>query len=226
MLVDPKHFILQMTSNGFYTTEDFANRAFICRIRKRPGFRYRDTLGEVAASQCWYLGCVFSVIKAWIKAGKPRTRETRHDLRESCQVLDWIVQNLLHCAPLMDGHQETQKRMANPALSWLREVALGLQQQGRLGESLTASEIVDLCQMAEIRIPDIDHYDEDKTRRHVGMLMSRVFRTGATIELDGFLITRSEQEYRKPSGDKDTKYCYTFTKVAPPTQPPCTTQQP
>ena len=226
ILVDPKHFILQMTSNGFYTTEDFANRASICRIRKRPGFRYRDTLAVVAANQSWYLGCVFSVIRAWIMAGKPRTRETRHDFREWSPVLDWIVQKLLGCAPLMDGHQETQKRMANPALSWLREVALCLQQQGRLGDALIASEIVDLCQTADIRIPGLDHCDEDKTKRHVGTLMSRVFRAGTTVELDGFLITKSEQEYRKPSGDKDTKYCYTFAKVAPPTQPPCTTQQP
>ena len=44
-LVDPKRFILQMSSNGMEATRDLANRASICRIRKRPGFQYRDIPG-------------------------------------------------------------------------------------------------------------------------------------------------------------------------------------
>ena len=31
-----------------------------------------------------------------------------HDFRGWCATLDWIVQNLLGAAPLMDGHREAQ----------------------------------------------------------------------------------------------------------------------
>ena len=50
--------------------------------------------------------------------------DNRHDFRAWAQTLDWIVQNLLGAAPLLDGHRETQERMTNPALTWLREVAI------------------------------------------------------------------------------------------------------
>lgn len=126
VLIDPKKFLLQMSSNGLETTRDLANRASICRIRKRPGFAYRDTLGELQSRQSYFLGCVFSVVGEWIAHGKPRTKDTRHDFREWCQTLDWIVQNLLGGAPLMDGHQAAQERTSNPALSWLRAVALAV----------------------------------------------------------------------------------------------------
>ena len=40
--VRPDNFTFQMTSNGLITTPDFANRSCFIRIRKRPGFVFRD----------------------------------------------------------------------------------------------------------------------------------------------------------------------------------------
>ena len=56
----------------------------------------------------------------------------RHDFRDWCQTLDWIVQNILKMPPLMDNHKSTQERMSNPKLVWLRNIALAVQQQKRL----------------------------------------------------------------------------------------------
>jgi hypothetical protein len=212
VLVDPKRFILQMSSNGLETTRDLANRASICRIRKRPGFPYhRDPLAELQGRQSHFLGCVFAIIEEWIANSKPRTSDTRHDFREWCQSLDWIIQNVMDCAPLMDGHEAAQERTSNPALAWLRAVALAVDGENRLGSALIASELVEVCELHSIEIPG-KPADEDRAKRQIGCLCKQLFRDGDSIEVDGFTVTRGQREYRKPSGDMDTTNAYTFTK--------------
>ena len=190
VMVDPKRFVLQMSSNGLEATRDLANRASICRIRERPGFPYRDALGELQRRQPYFLGCVFAVVGEWLAQGKPRTRETRHDFREWAQSLDWIVQNVFRAAPLMDGHERAQERVSNPALSWLRSVALAVERESRLGDSLTASELVELCGQHDVDVPGIREPDEEKTRKQIGMVMRRCFREGNRVALDNFVIGR------------------------------------
>ena len=212
VLVDPKRFLLQMSSNGLETTRDLANRASICRIRKRPGFAYRDTLGELQSRQSYFLGCVFSVVGEWIAHGKPRTSDTRHDFREWCQTLDWIVQNLLGGAPLMDGHQAAQERTSNPALSWLRAVALAVAGEGRLGVALIASELVEVCELHAVEIPG-KPADEDRAKRQVGSLCKQVFRDGDSVEVDGFTATRGVRQHPRDDGNGYTPMkTYTFSK--------------
>ena len=211
VMVDPKKFILQMSSNGLESTIDLANRASICRIRKRPGFQYRDTLGELQRRQPYFLGCVFSVIGEWISNGKPRTKDTRHDFREWSQSLDWICQNIFGCVPLMDGHQAAQERTSNPALSWLRACALALGGEGRLDGALTASELAELCDLHGIAIPG-KPADEDRAKRQVGVLMKQLFRESDTLAVDGFTVTRGRKGYRKASGNLDFTPAYSFTK--------------
>jgi hypothetical protein len=211
VLIDPHRFILQMSSNGLETTVDLANRASICRIRKRPGFQYRDTLGELKRRQSYYLGCVFAVVTEWIAKGKPRSQDTRHDFREWSQILDWIVQNILCCAPLMDGHQTAQERTSNPALSFMRAVALAVAAENRLGVPLIASDLVKVCDLHAIEIPG-KPANEEQSMRRIGSLCKQVFRDGDSVAVDGFTVTRSEKEYRKPSGDMDKTNAYTFTK--------------
>lgn len=211
VLIDPRRFILQMSSNGLHTSVDLANRVSFCRIRKRPGYNYRDTLGEIKRRQPYFLGCVFAVIAEWIRKGKPRTNDTRHDFREWSQSLDWIVQNILGCEPLMDGHQAAQERTSNPALTFLRSVALGVEAENRLDVALIASELVEVCELHAIEIPS-KPADTDRAKRQVGSLCKQVFRTGDSVNVDGFTITRSDKGYRKPSGDLDTTNAYTFKK--------------
>lgn len=210
-LIDPKKFMLQISSNGLESTIDLANRASICRIRKRPSFQYRDTMGELQSRQSYFLGCVFAVISQWISVGKPRSQDTRHDFREWAQTLDWIVQSIFKGAPLLDGHQAAQQRTSNPELSFMRSVAIAVVDENRLGVPLSASDLVEICESHAIEIPG-KPADDERARRQVGVLCKRIFHDSESLDLDGFTIDRSDRPYRKPSGDLDTTKAYTFAK--------------
>jgi hypothetical protein len=211
VLINAKRFLIQLTSNGIESTTDLANRSSICRIRYRPHFAYRDTLGELKSRQPYFLGCVFSVVAEWIAAGKPRTKDCRHHFREWAQSLDWICRNLLGTAPLMDGHEAAQERASNPSLTWLRAVALAIAAEGRIPATLTATDICELCTLHGIAIPGEPKTAEDAPPQ-VGRLMRPVFANSATVVADEFEITRGAKEYRKPSGDVAETPAYTFNR--------------
>jgi hypothetical protein len=111
----------------------------------------------------------------------------------------------------MDGHQEAQERTSNPALSFVRTVALAVAAEKQLGVQMTASELVVVCEHHAIEIPG-KPTDKDRAKRQVGSLCKQVFRDRDMVNIDGFTINRSEKPYRKPSGDMDTTYAYAFTK--------------
>jgi hypothetical protein len=100
--VDPKNHFFCVNTNGTGFTPGLLRRSWPIRIRKRPhDFRrnvYREgdrkVLDHVRAHQPYYLGCIFSVIREWHRAGRPRTKERRHSFEECAQVADWIVQNV------------------------------------------------------------------------------------------------------------------------------------
>lgn len=209
--VDPRRFLIQLSSNGFESTRDLANRASICRIRKRNGYEYRDTLGELRSDTGHYLGAVFRIVKAWMEAGKPRTKDTRHDRREWCQSLDWIVQNLVGTAPLMDGHQEAQERTGSVGLTWLRSVALAVRADGKLGTPFTTKLLVELCAVHGIPIPGANP-DPDSTHRIVGSHLAKAFgaATNQIITIDGVTVRREEEAYQKDARSKDKRKVYRF----------------
>jgi hypothetical protein len=105
VMVDPSKSILFISSNGFEATRDLVNRASIFRVNKREGHQFRSHDGKDALQMTfelqpvWY-GAVIKIIEEWDEQGRPTTNETRHDTREWCQTLDWIVQNIFHAAPL------------------------------------------------------------------------------------------------------------------------------
>jgi len=210
-LIDPRRFILQASSNGLEATRDLANRASICRIRKRPGYDYRDTLAELKRRQPYFLGAVFSLVAEWIASDKPRSNDCRHDFREWNQTLDWIVQNLVGCAPLMEGHEAAQERASNPALSWLRAVALAVEAENRLGLPLIASELVEVCELHAVEIPG-KPADEDRAKRQVGTLCKQLFRDGNALDVDGFTVARTVRYQSRTEGGAVDVKTYTFTK--------------
>ena len=214
VLVNPRRFLIQLSSNGVEATRDLANRSSIVRIRKRPGYLYRDTSGEIEARPAYFLGCVFAIVRAWIVAGKRRTPCASHDFREWAGTLDWIVQDLLGAAPLMEGHENAQERVSNPALSWLRLVAHAVEHAGRLGQRLAAGDIVDLCELHGIEVPGASpSASEDQFRRQAGVLMRRVFREADQVEIDSFTARRAtELQSRGGLGGPLTIKLYTFAK--------------
>jgi len=175
-----------LTSNRAELTRDLANRASIVRIRKHPDdFKFRrfpegDLLDHVQANQERYLAAVFSVIREWHRRGKPRLDNAPHDFRHWACKLGWIVENLLHCAPLLADHREIQLRTSSPAGNWLRDVALAVKGAGKLNTQLRVHELVEIILEREVKTPGVsadvdldDHEQFMKLARLVGRRMSQ-----------------------------------------------------
>jgi hypothetical protein len=211
--VDPDRFFVLMSSNGIETTRDMANRSSIIRIRKREGFAYStypegDLLDHVRCNQSYYLGCVFAVINEWHKRGKPRTGELRHDFRNWCQTLDWIVQNLFERAALMEGHQKAQERVSNPSLTFLRKLCLAVKDNDSLGTPLIASQLYGIADDADIAVPSLQVADEDRGRKVIGGILAKVFVNGDAVQLDNFRVVREITE-----GAHHPSKSYVFTTI-------------
>ena len=218
--IDPRRVVLMMTSNKADVTSDFANRCSCVRLLKQPEshdfkkYPEGDILEYVRANQPRFLGAVFSVVRAWHEAGKPRTAETRHDFRPWAQTLDWITRNIFDAGPLLDGHRETQERMTNPVLNWLRDCALEVIRQNQGGVWLRAGNILELIAASEVETPGLpEHADPSDPEirkaalQAMGRKMGLCFRTGDNLTLDGMEIERRE-EY-DPMGRYAVKeYCF------------------
>ena len=213
----PHRVVLMLTSNRAEATEDLSKRSSIVSILKQPDtyeyakFPEGDLIDHVRANQPGYLGAVFAVVQAWHRAGKPTTNTKGHDFRRWAGVMDWIVQNLLQAAPLLDGHREAQDRVSNPHLGWLREVALAVIRADRTGEWLKTSAIMEIMDMAGVEIPGVQEgnsIEDDTThkiaRQQLGRRLSMCFQvagpqpTGAAsnnvcINIDGYAIERESQ---------------------------------
>jgi hypothetical protein len=204
--VDPRRVIVQLTSNRAEITPDLANRSSCVRILKQPqDYRFRQypngsILDHVRANQPLYLGAVFAVVKAWHAAGKPRTDTIGHDFRAWSGRLDWIVQNIFHAGPLLEGHRETLVRMATPVLNWLRDVTLAVRDGGYLGTWLRANDLVDIIAMRpDAELPGLpegaDLTDEEvkkKVLQAVGRRMAQCFGADSIRMIDNFTIARKE----------------------------------
>jgi hypothetical protein len=205
-MLDPRRVYVMFTSNKADITVDLANRASCVRLLKQDsGYRFPtypegDVLSHVRANQPRYLGAVFAVLRHWHAAGKPRTTESRHDFRAWAQVLDWIVQEVFHLAPLLDGHSETQQRMTNPAMNWLRDVALAVIRHKRHGQTLIANDLVEILEAEEaLEIPGLKKdasLDDDRVRKQVwqqiGRRLKSCFGEKDCLQIDGLQILRHQ----------------------------------
>lgn len=231
--VDPAKFMIMVSSNGYETNQDLANRSAIIRINKRVDFQFEEwivdgefrghLLERVQHEQAHYLSCVFSVVREWHRQGKPRTNENGHSFREWARTLDWIVQHIFGEAPLLEGHKEAQTRAANPDLTFLRVVAVAVAEQSRLDEDLQATDIADICEQRSIIIPGLTmekRHDEDSAKKTIGRLMARIFHEGDEVGLDGFTVGKRAGRHRPSEHHTYPTTYYTFrrqsvTKNAP-----------
>ena len=220
MMIDPSRFFIFVSSNGFETTRDFANRSSIVRIRKRPRetvfreYPEGDLLTHVRARQPYYLGCVFAVARAWLDEDKPRTKEARHDFRDWARCLDWIVQNLFDAAPLLDGHNDARERVSDPGKGFIRAIAAHVEELGRLGQELTASDIYELAEENDIAVPGLKHWHEDAGKRQVGKVFSRSLNGASELEIEDYCVTLGSKEVWRPQhSDHRALKCYTFHQL-------------
>ena len=229
--LDPRRVVVMLTSNKADVTPDLSARCACVLIQKQAdGHAFKpypegDILEHVRAEQPRYLGAVFAVVLAWYAAGKPKTTETRHDFRPWAQVLDWITRNLLDAGPLLDGHRETQARMTNPVLNWLRDVALEVSRAKQAGAWLRASDLVDLIAETAIETPGLpehgnltDPETRENAQRATGRKLGLCFRAGDVVTLDGMMIERREG-YETASRYTVREYRFTAAAIAGPDMP-------
>ncbi len=219
ILLDCSRVNFQMTSNGVETTRDLANRSSIIRIRKRPAdyayqfFPEGDILAHIEARQGYYLGCVHAIIRTWLEAGKPATPCNDHDFRAWAGTMNWFAREIFQTGPLMEGHRQAQERVSNPAMAWLRAIALEVVRQGQTGKELAASEIVDLGEQAGIKLPGLKTGHPDHGKRQAGILMARCLNKDNEAIVDDIQVRRTLTQVYNPERQQSTEQKrYAFTK--------------
>lgn len=230
--IDPRRLVLMMTSNKAEITADLANRSSVVRIIKRPRthkfqeFDEGNILDHVRAHHHRYLGAVFTIINAWFTAGRPTVDPGGHDFRPWAGTLGWIVEHLLHAAPLLEGHRETQVRIATPALNWLRDVARAVDRAERCGHELRCHEILPILEVAGVETPgiaaDADLAAEqvrDKAFRAIGRQFGQCFRQGNTVLIDRYNVTRREESDEQ--GRMQKHYLFSRVSRIVPNVPEC-----
>jgi hypothetical protein len=207
--INPAGLIFQLTSNGFTSTRDLSNRSCIIRIRKRQGFSFRrfkegDLLEHVRANQPRFLAAMHCIVSEWMRRGRPRTDDLRGEgrFREWFRVLDWIVQKICNLPPILDGHQQAQEQASNPVMDWLRQIAPLLEENGRLGQTVTAGDLAQLSLGSELSIPGLMAASSDAQRKmKVGLALGQLFKQDDCIEVDAFTMRRVETKEPRADGD-------------------------
>jgi hypothetical protein len=114
----------------------------------------------------------------------------------------------------MDGHEEAQERVSNPEKTWLRAVANATESTGKLDLALTASGLAEVCQSQAIVIPGMGAAkDLEVAARSIGGIMRRLFGRLEKLAIENFTVKRTVQQYRKASGDMDSRHAYTFEAI-------------
>ncbi|MEM6916016.1 MAG: hypothetical protein AAF491_05555, partial [Verrucomicrobiota bacterium] len=193
VLVDVSHATIWLTSNGFVSTVDLANRASFVQIRKPSNHQYRALPQLVSERKAFYQGCVLRVVRSFLEGGCPRTDEGRHSFHGWAQPLDWIVQNFFRLPPLLEGHESAQNTISNPNLAFLRALAHAVVQSGRLGEDLRPNVLADIC--LERDVPIVEGRDNSALElgvggRSIGRKLSPVFRDQDSVLIDGYEVVR------------------------------------
>jgi hypothetical protein len=124
----------------------------------------------------------------------------RHDFRDWCQTLDWIVQTLVGEVPLMDGHRDNQSEVSSPGLVFLRGIALAADRAELLDQWLTASRLYDLAQESRLLVPGLRTNQGESAVMQVGRVLSPLFIGRAELVVDSFAVIRSEQQVGRVDG--------------------------
>lgn len=219
--IDPKRVVVMLTSNKADMTSDLANRASCVRMLKQmDGYAFKTypegfILDHVRAFQPRYLGAVFAVVQAWYAAGCQQTLERRHSFTPWAPMLDWIVRNLLDAGPLLDGHRETQARMTNPVLNWLRDVALDVIRAKREAVWVRAGHLIDILTETGTEVPglseemDVSDLEVLKiAQQATGRRLGLCFRSGDVVQVDGITVERREQ-YDEETRFRTREYRFT-----------------
>ena len=229
--IDPRRYFIMATSNNFDLTPDMANRSCFIRIRKQKRtysyqtFPEGNILRHIKANQPKYLGAVFAVVKEWVRLGCKTMPFSDHDFRDWCSALDWIVRNILHEVPLMDGHREAQLYTQCPDIEWLQNAWKCVSGLGSAKEALTAYQVAECCDCGEIELPGaqgmpLKELDDSGVRQvcsQIGRRLNKLFKDlgeDDEIRLSAFSLVRETKKVRYPGGNSDMATFYSFMPTA------------
>ena len=231
MAVEPKRYFIMATSNNFELTVDMANRSNIIRILKqRTGYQFHsfaegDILAHIKANQPKYLGAIFAVIREWVRQGKPRQDSARHDFRDWCRAMDWIIQNIFHCVPLMEGHQDAKMMTMHPEANWIKGLFSVANEMDELNQPLTAYQLAEYCAYGDLELPgsqgfslsDLDDKGKSQVCSQIGRRLSSFFKklgNEGEINLGSFVLQRKSQKMTYASGKTENAIVYLFSSLA------------
>jgi hypothetical protein len=113
--------------------------------------------------------------------------------------MNWIVQRIFGLPPLTEGHQALLQRVRNPALGFLRELAILIHDDER---SLTLAELISEARANNIELPALKLGSTSKAEQlHLGTTIGRLFGNQNILEVEGYTIERTTARERRPDGD-------------------------
>lgn len=189
--IDTTRSIIQLTSNDATPTKDLMNRSLVISNKKRPKHYEAvlpwgdDFFPYVEERRAQYLSAIYSVITAWWRAGRLRTNETNHAIREWVQSLDWMVQNLLGLDSLLDGQTSV-------TAGWFREIV-----RCANAGTFETKDLLNIADANDIEIPGDNTTGIDLKGirgRNLGRKLSGVFQNADTVTVDGKTVKRSEEK--------------------------------
>jgi hypothetical protein len=223
--VNVRRMTFQMTSNGIEATPDLGNRMLITRLLHQPlGYRFKKfveggLLEHVIGRRGYYLGCVQAILRHWYESGKPRL-DTDHSFREWVGTCDWIVQKIFKLPPLLEGHGSAVARTSNPALSWLRAIALVVLEQGRGGQYLIASELHELTEMVGLHVPNTRaETPDEQVIRMIGKHLGTCFGQENQLQLDSVCVRRCLVRVENAQYDSKMYVFWNANDGEPPSPP-------
>lgn len=227
--VDPRNYVVYITSNGMSTTVDASRRFNVVRFVKQPRAHPfwhdkdgRDLLAHMSYFHRYYLGVIWSILHEWHRRGMPATNENRHDFRGWASAVDWIIQNLFGLPPLMQGCDEIRDRMSSEYLTFVRNLCQAIKHSDRLDVDLFTADIAAICGDRRIAIPDLQSKAEDADIKQLGIIFKSVFgivsderllddepnEQEKRISLEGYEIIRTRTW--SPSRNKTPVYRFVF----------------
>lgn len=128
--VNVEKCVIACTSNGAVLSPDLADRTVKIALRKRPdGYAFHawpegGLIDHARAQSLRYLGCIYSLIKGWVEAGRQDGAHlTGFRYRKWERACTWILENYFGGLLLLDAeHQADQRRMADPDHDMLRSI--------------------------------------------------------------------------------------------------------
>lgn len=203
--VDPRRHVIMLTSNDASMTKDLSNRTCLTKIRKQtPGYRFKEypegrLSQHVEANSCRYLGAVHAILKEWATRGCPgKHTDITTAFEEFYGVGEYIVTEILGMQSPTEGLLESQERAANPILGVLREVAIAVDKDGRLGEMMHASAVIDIADKHGIVLPFApDGVPNDDSKRSgllctLGRKLRDIYKKAGqeSLEIDEYVVRR------------------------------------